>query len=64
MTEGEDSLNVYTRNPNNGRECPYGSKKKKYGCPIEDFRMTGEGVKVRFPQVRHPGDFQAGVHGI
>jgi len=29
MTEGGVFLNVYTRNPNNGRGHPYGSKKKK-----------------------------------
>ncbi len=42
-----------------GGDDPMVPKKKKYECPIEDFRMTGERVKVRFPQVRHPGDFQA-----
>jgi len=66
MTEGMDSrlnfgndgeggfLNVYMRNLNNGRGHPYGSKKKKHGCPIEDFRHDKKYYKGALPPYKPP----------
>jgi len=41
---GEGFLNGSTRNLNNGRRHLYGSKKKKHGCLIKDFRHDERGV--------------------
>jgi len=39
------------RNLNNGRRHPYGSKKKKHGCLIEDFRHDKSTIKGRCPLI-------------
>ena len=41
---GDGFLNGSTRNLNNGRRHLYGSKKKKHGCLIKDFRHDERGV--------------------
>jgi hypothetical protein len=42
------------RNLNNGRGHPYGSKKKKHGCPIEDFRHDKKYYKGALPPYKPP----------
>ena len=51
---GGGFLNVYMRNLNNGRGHPYGSKKKKHGCPIEDFRHDKKYYKGALPPYKPP----------
>ena len=41
---GDGFLSGSTRNLNNGRRHLYGSKKKKHGCLIKDFRHDERGV--------------------